>query len=228
MVKTITFFFIMPTRNAYCPLCCADESAECYFEDTKRQYLRCTHCELVYVTAEYLPQRQAELAEYQLHENDASDEGYRRFLQRCLTPLTNVIDFNPHMTAIDYGCGPTPVLAAMLESYDISVARYDPFFFPDKQVLAACYDIITCTEAIEHFHQPYLEWRNWLAMLKPNGVIAIMTKRVISQERFAQWHYKNDPTHVCFFSEATFRFLAKRDGFSLQFPSNDVVLMKKV
>jgi len=55
-----------------------------------------------------------------------------------------------------------------------------------------------------------------------------MTKRVLDKARFENWHYKNDITHVSFFSEATFRFLGQRDGLDVAFPADDVVLLKKI
>ena len=219
----------MPNLNtSHCPLCEGVDCSRFYFDDNKRRFLICTQCQLVYVMPEYLPCKEFELSEYQLHENSIQDEGYRRFLQRLLTPLIQSYNISSSTNAIDYGCGPAPALATMLAHYDVSDSIYDPFFFPDKSVLQQQYDIITCTEAIEHFHAPHIEWAVWQGMLKPKGVIAIMTKRVIDKQRFAHWHYKNDLTHVSFFSEATFRFLAQRDGYTVEFPTNDVVLLKKV
>jgi hypothetical protein len=54
-----------------------------------------------------------------------------------------------------------------------------------------------------------------------------MTKRVTSQQAFARWHYINDPTHVCFFSEATFRWWAAEQGLTVEFTGNDVVIFRK-
>ena len=214
--------------TSYCPLCKIPDRSRFYFEDKKRQYVMCSQCSLVYVKPEFLPDKNSELSEYQLHENNIEDDGYRRFLQRLLAPLIRNIQLHSSTTAIDFGCGPAPVLATMLAQHNVTVSIYDPFFFPDNRVLNQQYDIIMCSEAIEHFHYPHKEWAMWQNMLKPNGTIAIMTKRVIDKNRFSTWHYKNDPTHVSFFSEATFRFLAERDGYTLEIPANDVVLMKKV
>jgi hypothetical protein len=54
-----------------------------------------------------------------------------------------------------------------------------------------------------------------------------MTKRVTSLEAFANWHYKNDPTHISFFCEFTFAFLAKNWETEAEFIGNDVVLFQK-
>lgn len=107
------------------------------------------------------------------------------------------------------------------------MAVWDPFFAPDPAPLQQQYDFISCTEAIEHFVQPSNEWALWLKLLKSSGTLAIMTKRYTTAEAFAVWHYKNDPTHVSFFSERTFLYLAQRDGFSTNFAANDVVILQR-
>ena len=209
-----------------CPLCQTDTPAEHYHQDRKLEYLQCPRCHLVYVHPSNLPSKDVEKLEYSLHENSADDEGYVRFLSRLLHPLQPYL--SKQVSVIDFGCGPEPVLAQLMEQKGAEVALYDPFFANRPENLTRQYHIITCTEAIEHFHQPHKEWALWLKMLKPNGMLAIMTKRVIDKTRFAQWHYKNDPTHVSFFSEVTFTYLAEQHGFIVEFPSNDVVFMKKV
>ena len=208
-----------------CPLC-FDSNTIFYHQDNKRTYFQCQCCKLVFVSPEFLPSTGAEKSEYDKHENSFEDDGYRTFLSKLLTPLS--IYIKPSSSALDFGCGPAPVLAELLKEKGLEVSIYDPFYADNIEVLEQSFDVITCTEAIEHFHQPAKEWFLFNSMLKPNGILAIMTKRVLSKERFKQWHYKNDPTHVSFFSEATFNYLAHRDTFSIEFPSSDVVLMKKL
>lgn len=209
----------------HCPLC-FNPTITSYFADRKRPYLQCDECDLVFVQPDFLPDLHSEKSEYDKHENSFEDEGYKQFLGKLLTPLSPHI--KPKYTALDFGCGPAPVLAEMLRERGLQVDIYDPFYAPFDEALTKSFDIITCTEAIEHFHNPAKEWSMLINMLKPSGILAIMTKRVIDRERFKNWHYKNDPTHVSFFSESTFSFLAQRDGFDINFPSSDVVLLKKL
>jgi len=209
-----------------CPLCDYSNSPSLYHQDNRRRYHQCLRCQLVFVDPLYLPASNVEKAEYELHQNSSHDEGYVRFLDKLLSPLS--LYFEPNMDVLDFGCGPGPVLGELMAKKGMNVKLYDPFFAHYPENLDQRYDIITCTEAIEHFHTPSIEWQCWLNILKPKGILGIMTKRVIDKQRFATWHYKNDPTHVSFFSEATFRYLALRDGFSVEFPTNDVVLMKKL
>ena len=55
-----------------------------------------------------------------------------------------------------------------------------------------------------------------------------MTKLTDQVTDFANWHYKNDPTHVSFFSSKTFAYLAGRDGFLLEIIGPDVILLQKI
>lgn len=187
--------------------------------------MQCQTCFLVYVAPAFLPSQSDELNEYQLHQNSFDDEGYVAFLNRIVAPLTAHIQPGAH--GLDFGCGPSPVLASLLKSAGMTMRVFDPFFANHASSLQQQYDFVTCTEAIEHFHAPGKEFSLLVSLLKPKGWLGIMTKRVISRERFATWHYKNDPTHVCFFSDATFHYLANVYHLSVDFISSDIVLMQK-
>ena len=179
----------------------------------------------MFVDPTQLPTAQHEKQEYDLHQNHADDPGYRTFLQKVSVPLLARLDNASE--GVDFGCGPGPVLAQMISEQGHSVDLYDPFYCPDTSVFSKRYHFIVATEAIEHFHLPHQEWRAWMTMLKPGGWLAIMTKRVLNKQRFTQWHYKNDPTHVSFFSDNTFAWLANQHDLELDIHSSDVVFMRK-
>ena len=56
-----------------------------------------------------------EKAQYDLHENDPNDPGYRAFLDRLAGPLDKRLA--PHSHGLDFGCGPGPTLSVMLEEH---------------------------------------------------------------------------------------------------------------
>lgn len=211
--------------NSLCPLCLAEQIVF-FHQDSRRHYYQCLQCQLVFADRNSVLSPQAELAQYQLHQNDLADAGYRRFLQRLATPLLQRLA-ETGLQGLDFGCGPGPLLAKMLTEAGQHVALWDPYFACDEQVLQQQYDFISCTEAIEHFVQPAREWALWLSLLKPGAVLAIMTKRYTTKAAFAGWHYKLDPTHVSFFSAHTFNFLAQRDDLIIDFFDNDVVLLQR-
>ncbi|TKB51050.1 methyltransferase domain-containing protein [Ferrimonas sediminicola] len=208
----------------HCPLC-QNPQTHHYHQDKRRYYFQCPRCHLVFADPNALLPPTAEKQQYDQHQNDPADQGYRRFLSRVSQPLIQRLA--PGSQGLDFGCGPGPTLSLMMEEAGHSMAIYDPYFFPDRAPLRQHYDFVTCTEAIEHFYRPGREWPLLLGLVRPGGTLALMTKLVKDKQAFANWHYKNDPTHVSFFSQATFSYLAERDGLTLEFIGNDVVLLQK-
>ena len=207
-----------------CPLCETTEG-DFFFKD-KREYYRCPTCRLVYVLPQQYLTAKEEKSIYDLHENSVADPSYRRFLNRLFIPLSE--NLNPGSYGLDFGSGPEPTLSVMFEEAGHSMEIYDLFYAPDKNRLQLSYDFISASEVVEHLHHPGQELDRLWSCLKPNGTLGIMTKRVLSQEAFSSWHYKNDPTHVCFFSLETFQWLANKWSATLIVPEKDVVLLLKI
>lgn len=216
-------------ENYSCPLC-RRTSIVPYHRDKARDYLNCQTCNLVFVPpAQHLSARD-EKAYYDLHDNQPDDPGYRRFLDRLFTPLNRRLA--PNSRGLDFGCGPGPALSKMLEAAGHSVALYDPYYAPDKSVLSAGYDFVTLSEVVEHLAEPGRELDHLWTGLAPGGWLGIMTKRIRDREAFGTWHYITDPTHIGYFSDATFHWLAGRwssmgTSATLTVAGNDVVLIEK-
>ena len=166
-----------------------------------------------------------ERAVYELHENSESDPGYRRFLTKLAEPLLARMEAGA--CGLDFGCGPGPVSAKKLEEAGLAVALYDPFFYPDDQLLTQRYDFVTCTEVVEHLYQPAEVFQMLDRLLRPGGLLGIMTCFQTDDDRFDNWHYRRDPTHVVFYREYTFDWLAQNYGWDLEIPAKDVVLLRK-
>jgi 2-polyprenyl-3-methyl-5-hydroxy-6-metoxy-1,4-benzoquinol methylase len=94
-------------------------------------------------------------------------------------------------------------------------------------VLEQTYDFITCTETAEHFHHPADEFRRLAAMLKPGGILAVMTMFQTDDDRFESWHYRLDPTHVVFYRAETFTHLAHELGLGCEVIRKDVVFLAR-
>jgi hypothetical protein len=207
----------------YCPLCA--HGVEPYSEDRRRAYFHCPRCDLVSADPASHLDAPAERGYYDLHENDPADQGYRRFLGRLAGPILGRLNLG--MRGLDYGCGPGPTLSIMLEEAGMLMEDYDPYYRPDRGALGRTYDFVTCTEVVEHFRRPAEDWARLTALLRPGGWLGVMTKLVISRERFAAWHYKDDPTHVSFYSPGTFSWLGARFDLVVERVDRDVILLKK-
>ncbi len=211
------------TTALICPSCRTSEGSA-FYQD-RREYYRCPVCHLVFVPSYQFLTLQEEKAVYDLHQNSVDDPGYRRFLGRLFGPLSQRLA--PGSFGLDFGSGPEPTLSVMFQEAGHSVEIYDPFYAPEIRPLHLKYDFITASEVVEHLHHPRRELDRLWSCLKPNGWLGIMTKRVIDRDAFSRWHYKSDPTHVCFFSIETFQWLANHWCATLTVPGKDVVLFTK-
>lgn len=112
-----------------------------------------------------------------------------------------------------------------------------------SSLLRRSYDFVTCNEAAEHFCRPHSEFAQWAdGMVRTGGLLAIATrappKEVVeaqmkvqmdthlptshgshstsppSPSPFSSWWYARDPTHVSFYSDATFSLIESRWGWT--------------
>ena len=123
--------------------------------------------------------------------------------------------------------GPGPALAAMLREAGHEVEVSDPFFAPDATMLQGAYGFITCTETAEHFHRPGEEFARLASMLRPGGILAVMTMFQTDDARFEAWHYRLDPTHVVFYRAETFGVIAARLGLVCDIVAKDVAFLTR-
>jgi hypothetical protein len=207
-----------------CPLCITGDVVF-YHQDRLRTYWQCTCCALVFVPPAAHLDAASEKARYDLHQNDPADSRYRHFLARLATPLLERLPKGAR--GLDFGCGPGPALAQMLTEAGMIVRLYDVFYAPDATVWEERYDFITTTEVAEHLYAPAQEFDRLFATLKPGGWLGVMTKRVSDRAAFGNWHYISEPTHVCFYSEATFQWMANCWKATLWLPAADVALLQK-
>ncbi|UTA49270.1 class I SAM-dependent methyltransferase [Simiduia sp. 21SJ11W-1] len=199
-----------------------------FHEDKRREYFQCPRCELVFVPERWHVDSTREKAEYDLHDNSLHDTGYLKFLRRLGEPL--VARLGKHgcgAKGLDVGCGPGPALQHWLNGQGFEVQVFDKFYAPDARALLAYYDFITATEVVEHLRAPGLFLHSLWQLLRAGGYLGLMTKRVKNREAFVNWHYKNDITHIAFFSEQSFHWLAREWGAELEFVDSDVVIFRK-
>lgn len=207
-----------------CPLCQTDD-VRSYSRDGRRDYYRCGVCGLVFVPPRQFLRADEEKKRYDLHRNSPDDPDHRRFLSRLFIPLRQRLA--PGSEGLDFGSGPAPTLSRMFEEAGHSMTIFDRFYENVPAALEQRYDFITATEVVEHLHDSRKELERLWACLKEGGWLGIMTAPAVPQEAFPRWHYKNDPTHGCFFSPRTFIWLALRWNAEVTFTDGDVALFRK-
>jgi hypothetical protein len=213
-----------PQRVSPCPLCTQPDCRR-FHEDRTRHYLECPKCHLVFVPPTYHLSADDEKRVYDQHQNNPDDPDYRKFLSRLSDPLSGRLP--PGSVGLDFGCGPGPALVHMLREAGFTMDAYDPYYFPNPNVWNRRFDFITATEVFEHLREPGIEIQRLMGLLHTDGWLGVMTKRVRDVGSFSTWHYILDPTHVAFYSEATFEWMAMNWNLSVEFPGSDTVLFQK-
>ena len=208
-------------ESTQCPLCHAPERVP-FLEEPGRRYLHCDVCDLIFVHASDLPTRAEEAQRYLAHQNDRGDPGYVAFLRRLADPLCERVPLRA--VGIDVGCGPAPVLSELLSTTGRPTRYYDPQFFPDRAPLRETYDFVTCCEVVEHAHDPAVLFTQLVGLLRPHGVLGVMTSLRDPHAEFARWWYRRDTTHVCFYSMRTLQWVAEHFDMTLSVPASNVAL----
>jgi len=200
---------------------CSHEVRTVFDRQFKVDYYFCPHCEFLFMDETAMVSPEREKAEYSTHQNTLDNEGYvnrfREFLKKAVIPFQTNPGPGGKRTALDFGSGPGDcVMAHVLREergYDVDI--YDVYFAPEKVYTDNTYDLITCTEVLEHLKDPMETLRLLKRHLKPNGILALMTlfhpiteNNPEGEEMFQQWWYRRDITHIGFFRPKTFRFIA--------------------
>ncbi|MFY7992040.1 MAG: class I SAM-dependent methyltransferase [Bacteriovoracaceae bacterium] len=198
-----------------CPLCQSESGL--FNQDKKRHYYQCRQCYFVFVDASEFISKDEEGRRYETHNNSADDPRYVDY-------LTNVRDSFlemgiPGEKGVDIGSGSSTLLADLFAQKKYDVLSYDPQFHPDTNWKNSNYDFFTLSEVIEHLHHPIEVLSSLRDLLHSGGKILIKTEFIPPKEKreFNLWYYKNDDTHVHFYTESSARELSRRLGMGIEF-----------
>lgn len=187
----------------------------------------CPECHLVFKNPNIFYNTDQDIERYSTHNNSSTDQGYLNFLEKLVQPLK---PFLPRkFTALDFGCGPGPTLSGLLEDLGGQVENYDPLFFPDAHLLIPeSYDVVTCSEVVEHFKTPSSDWEMMVDLVKDEGLLAVMTLLYSKEIDYKKWWYRNDPTHIVFYQSETIDFIAKTYNLDILYTDHkSVIILKK-
>jgi hypothetical protein len=137
---------------------------------------------------------------------------------------------NPGEPILDYGSGPGPVLAQLLQEKKFRTTCYDPYFANNLDWQKEKYQLITMTEVIEHISDPLVELKKLLPFLLQNGYLLVTTYfHPEDDHEFLKWWYRSDQTHITFYTPQTMTVLAELAGLKLVYAKGkDRVLFQKV
>ena len=204
------------------PRCICDSSRAELVQSEYKDYLKCGFCEVI-VRKELL-ELSEERERYGQHQNSIEDSRYINFLQPAIDAALEIL--KPGQILLDYGCGPSPVLAEIIKRQGFESDYWDPCFF-DKKFKVSEYDVITCTEVAEHFASPITSFKKLFGLLASGGSLVLETFRYDDVKDFEDWYYQRDPTHVCFYNRTSFEVLARDFGCSLKVLSESLSVFTK-
>jgi SAM-dependent methyltransferase len=187
---------------------CGSEDISLYAGNKKREFLRCSSCELVFVPEQFYLTTEQERKRYDLHDNSIDNKGYKEFLEKIVTVITD--RFSVDCTILDFGSGANAVLGKILDKKGYSCDSYDPLFNIQCRNDTKLYDIIVVCEVIEHLRFLQNDLLFIKKRLRPDGTVILRTQLYPDAEKFLGWWYIQDLTHVNFFSPVTIDFVASQ------------------
>ncbi|MDR3085664.1 MAG: class I SAM-dependent methyltransferase [Christensenellaceae bacterium] len=196
-------------------LLCGEPCRELFYEKFGWRFAVCDRCG--FIQKQNRPSREEEIGVYLSHHNSLGAPDYVAYL--CDFVQTALLPYLPGSSLLDFGSGPAPVLQALLRrDFGLNADIFDKFFAPQPVYEGKTYDGICCVEVLEHIEDPIAAFSLFHSLLKPGGVLSLMTLfHGQSDRHFLSWFYMRDPTHLSFFTEETLRVLAQKSGFSVAY-----------
>jgi hypothetical protein len=193
---------------------------------TGKIYHVCDVCEFIFLDQRFILSPADEKRRYEFHNNTFENAGYvamfEHFMQTVIIPHCGTVK-----TALDFGCGTTPVLATLLRKHIENVDHYDPYFYPDPSFKDKKYDLITVTEVFEHLKEPSVTMAMLVALLNQGGGLALMTKfHACNDTTFLKWWYRIDDTHIAFYTKRTIEYFAGKFGLEVKFIDDGVCYLE--
>ncbi len=193
-----------------CRLCFHVVGSKTSIDQTIYEY--CEHCVSWQMNENALPKLADEQTRYATHNNKWNDQGYRDYLMKF--GATIVAQEQKGAKGVDVGAGIEKVLTRLLNEEELDVKAQDPLYGFNAYDEDELYNFVVSIETVEHFHHPYSEWERMNNAILRNGRMYVATNLLEGTQKFEDWWYVKDPTHVFFYSKITMRYIA--DIFNMQ------------
>lgn len=199
-----------------CWMC--ESASENIIEIESPLYFQCPNCDLIFIEDDFILDDQQEKKRYTLHQNNYGNVGYVEMLKQFIGVA--VKPFNIRIKrGLDFGCGPVPVLSDLISEDGNQMDIYDPCFYNDLSFHRKKYDLITATEVFEHLKSPGYTIPLLEKLLNNGGLLSIMTLFHGNCD-FKNWWYRQDRTHICFYSHKTCHWIARRFLLNIVYINN--------
>jgi len=206
-------------------LLCKSNKVSLYRNIKSGAFFSCDTCSVIFRDQKIFLDSTSEKSRYDKHKNDIEDLGFQNSVKSLVDKV--IQNFPKESKGLDYGCGNGPVAAAMLKKEGYNIGVYDPFYAPEKNVLQDTYDFIICNEVMEHFYNPRQEFETLKNLLKPNGMLICGTAVFYPTINFDTWYYKNDPTHVIFYTPYSLEWIKNEIDFKKHILGSNLITFYK-
>lgn len=203
--------------SAECKIC-HGPTREIVYEKFGLRFHCCDGCGFISKDDGQKISSEAEYKIYQTHNNSIDAPHFVRYFKDFID--TAVLPYRSGgRQGFDFGSGPSPVLAKLLErDYAYTMDIYDLFYAPTKIYQGNQYDLVTCTEVVEHLADPVAYFALLRDLLRPDATLGVMTLfHPQDDARFLDWFYIRDLSHVSFYTPQTMRLLAEMVGLQVVF-----------
>ncbi|NLK63205.1 MAG: class I SAM-dependent methyltransferase [Fusobacteria bacterium] len=210
-------------NRSKCPLC--GQNSKLFFIKNSLNYYKCENCYGIYLDKSNHLSPLEEKSRYEKHNNDVSDNGYRKFV----SPITDniLMKQNTKQIGLDFGSGKNSATSAVLKEYGYNINLYDPFFNKNSAFLNLKYNYIICCEVMEHFFNPATEFNLLYSLLCEDGRLYCMTDIYKESTNFSSWYYKEDLTHVFFYQDKTLYWIKEQYNYKNVFIDKRLIIFEK-
>ncbi|MFO7882033.1 MAG: class I SAM-dependent methyltransferase [Kosmotogaceae bacterium] len=205
--------------NKKCKIC-GRKIREIFQAKFKIKYHYCDYCSFISKDENDLITRDEELKIYNNHNNSIEDPRYVAFFKQFLSKA--VLRFCNGKKGLDFGSGPSPVLAMILErNYGFSMDIYDLYYSPEEIYKGKTYDLITSTEVFEHIPNPLEYFSTFKQCMKKDSILSMMTLfHPEDENEFLNWYYMRDMSHISFFTPQTMKVIGELVGMKIIYTDN--------
>ncbi len=204
----------------YCKIC-GHKTLKIFNKRSGSIYHSCKACDYIFKDEHFILPAEKEFQVYENHNNSIYDPKYVKYFKKFIHSA--VLKYCNGKYGLDFGSGPSPVLAMILErDYGFNMDIYDLFYSPKAVYQGKKYDLITSTEVVEHLKDPLFYFKTFKDCLKKDGLLSIMTLfHPKDYEDFLDWFYIRDMSHISFYTLKTMETIGEKNGLKVIYSDSE-------
>ncbi len=214
--------------HAGCRVC---GTASGLFYQNERRFFRCPECRLIFTVDAV--DKSLEEAHYKKQWAE-TDPGFWKSQVDVLLKIIAL--YRTPERLLDFGSG-SGEMTKELERRGVSATPLEPMIhgYLKDQRFSCTFDVVVAVEVIEHLPNLWEELNAIENVLATGGIVIFSTLLTNSfvdapdaARQFADWWYKDDPTHVSFFCNRTLGKLADMGKFDIDVYGDKVFVLKRL